>query len=220
MKLTKTSAGALTTITNLNNLLLNLYIKRRSHKLGGSIPSDYKEILRNYSGLTSEYNVCFSFIKDGFCKTLNASSAIPGMIIFNYEWATHLILDKKGASDAFKVTIGHEISHQKKWFSTSKLSGVRKRFACWANEVYADFGSSLVVDGVDKDTIITALNYKRSEKKKDLDSNTHPSWARRIEYVTKHDFNQELIKMIASDAQCDDKELINKVTNFFPEIIL
>lgn len=227
--------------TIMNNPLLYFFFKKRARELEKSIPSDYREILLNHSKLTSEYIVCFSVFKDNFRKTLNATSVIPGMIVFSYEWAAQLIWGDNGVSDVFKETLGHEITHKKKWFKVWNLHGSQKRFACWTNEVYADFRSSLEVDGVDKNTILKAMNYKlnaktadkteglegkeKEDKIKEIDKNTstHPSWGRRIKYVTKYNFNQKLVKKIAKDAHyqhSDKDDFIAKVADFFPEIIL
>lgn len=250
MQLHKMSKTEEPMVVKLTKPLTKIVVKRKCKEKGISFPDKYEERLQKYSELSPEYKVYFSAFKGDFEKTLNAYSSHEKTIIFNCEWAVHLIINKDGVYETFIETLGHEITHKKKWFKVWNLIGSKRRFVCWTNEVYADFGSSLEINGVDKSTILTAMQYKlkaktdkklegltgekreKKMKKIDRDTDTHPSWNRRIKYVTKHDFNQNLVRQIAIDTnylsptkdahyQHSDKDaFIAKVADFFPEIIL
>lgn len=65
------------------------------------------------------------------------------------------------------------------------------------------------------------MRYKQKSKiKKDNDSFTHPSWQRRITFLTDYDFDEKLMRDVAQIVGCNNEKLINKVCSHFEKIIL
>ena len=72
----------------------------------------------------------------------------------------------------------------------------------------------------DRQKLILSIQYKLSLKHTDNDSVTHPSWKKRLEYVSDYDFNEILIRKIADDTGCHNELLINEITSYYKPIIL
>ena len=85
-------------------------------------------------------------------------------------------------------------------------------------------GSTLEFPELTRSDLVYAAKYKRDVKlqagKKDKASGTHPSWEKRIDYLQKYNFTEELIQKIAEDTGCTDEWLIGEAANFFPDIFL
>ena len=65
------------------------------------------------------------------------------------------------------------------------------------------------------------MKYKLScKQKKDKDTRSHPSWNRRIEYISNYNFDYNLIDKIAFDVGCENSKLILAVKKHFSEIKL
>ena len=203
-------------------MLLRLHILRRSLEL--------KKECKDITGTLNEAlklpylkdtKVIFTWLLDGFSNRPGAMSVCRGLIAVNAEWAARLVLfDDEEVKEAFMFTMGHEMTHQAGDCSFFGLSGKEKRFVNWVGEVHADFGGAeLAFDGkVSK--ALTAVRYRANQRKSDKDSQAHPSWKRREEYLSYKRFDKELIERIAGDTGCDNGELIGKVSEFYSPIIL
>ncbi len=151
----------------------------------------------------------------------NASATIPGLILINAGWASRIVLnqDNPHMHDAFALTVCHEITHQERDFYYFDLFSADGKFVNWVDEVHADFGGARRGLDSDRNKVVFAMKYKLSCKtQKDKDTRSHPSWIKRIDYITNYNFNSELIDKIASDCGCNNDKLVSEVKNFF-EII-
>lgn len=96
--------------------LVERSIKRKARKNHQSLPGHYRQILSDaVSGYREEgYKVVYSWLWDAGGKVPNASSSIPGVILVNSHWAFLLVMHEGNGviTDAFKMTMGHEITHQ------------------------------------------------------------------------------------------------------------
>ena len=68
--------------------------------------------------------------------------------------------------------------------------------------------------------LILSTEYKLSLKRKDDDSFTHPSWKRRLEYVSKYNFDESLIHRIADDVDCRNEVLIEEISVYYEPVKL
>lgn len=153
----------------------------------------------------------------------NASATIPGLILINAEWASRIVLDQDNPHmhDAFVLTICHEMTHQERDFYYFDLFSTDGKFVYWVDEVHADFGG--IIKGLEGSRVRAknAMNYKLSCKRSfDKDKRSHPSWNRRMEYVSNYDFDEKLIEQIASDCGCNNTKLISAIKNYFDKIEL
>jgi len=205
------------------SIVTKLHIRKRARTFETSNRKVYSEIIaeiqrENYSG----YKIIFSWLFDFGSNTLNACALLPGVIIFNSEWAAHLVLlHDEQTRNAFKGTIGHELAHKDNDFVFWEFGTKDKKFVNWVNEVHADFTGADKSFDLRRDEQIRALQYKLMYKgKKDKDTSGHPSWKKRLEYITKYNFDSQLIMQIASDVGCKNQKLIGNVKNHFLHIEL
>lgn len=153
----------------------------------------------------------------------NASATIPGLILINAEWAARIVLYQKNQNmhDAFKLTVCHEMTHQENDFSFFDFFTKDGIFVNWINEVHADFGGTEKAFNGERKKAIYGMKYKLScKQKKDKDTRSHPSWNRRIEYISNYNFDYNLIDKIAFDVGCENSKLILAVKKHFSEIKL
>ncbi len=123
--------------------------------------------------------------------------------------------------EAFRLTIGHEMTHQEKDYFFFKPFSKAQKFVDWVNEVHADYGGIVKAFNGDVYRGIKALEFKEKCKgDKDKDGLSHPAWKRRREYVEKYDFNADLIKEIANFTGCNDKKLVESISNHYQGIEL
>ena len=170
---------------------------------------------------------------ESFSKT--PSAAVPigrKFIVINPEWAArkfyNTIPDLKRASqsklkrasdceDDFMFTLGHEMGHIffDKGNNNILLPRKRKRFINWVNEVFADFYSLQLALNNNRKTAVEVMKRKQAYRKKDKNSNLHPSWELRMKYIKDFDFGEKLIREIANDCGMKEKWLINKVLGWY-----
>lgn len=208
---------------------IKIRIKRESKEKIKKILKNYDEILKKYINEVEEYvgSVCILFRGDwGFPKSaLDATSLISNTIVLNVAWATQIILhDNNDTKNAFLITIGHELTHKEPEYPCYNLFGSERKFSHWVQEVHADFSGTLKLGNSKRKNLVESCEYKKEYKEsignKDKDSSSHPSWKKRIEYAKHYNFNTELIKQIALDVNCKNQKLIDKVCDFYDEIIL
>lgn len=48
----------------------------------------------------------------------------------------------------------------------------------------------------------------------------HPSWKKRLEYASDYDFNETLIRKIADDTDCQNENLVKKISIYYEPIML
>ena len=161
-------------------MLLLIHIWRRSLDFGRKIDS-ILPILRDARKLDfiGETKIVFSWFLDGISNHPNAMSVVPGIIAVNAEWAARLVLfNSQEVKDAFRYTIGHEMTHQAGDYNYLEAFTVDKRFVNWVSEVHADYGGAVSAFNGDLNKAISAIDYKAKEIKKDNDHQGHPSWKR------------------------------------------
>ena len=113
--------------------------------------------------------------------------------------------------------IGHEMGHIFFDRGNNNLLCPRKRrrFINWVNEVFADFYSLQVALNNNRKTTEAVMKRKQALRKKDKNTNTHPSWELRMKYVKDFDFGEKLIREIAKDCGMKEQWLINKVLGWY-----
>lgn len=205
------------------SLATKFHIKKRARRFNKSSQVNYDQTVldlqkENYS----KCKIVFSWFFDFGSNNLNACALLPGIIIFNSEWAAHLtVFQNEEVLNAYRGTIGHELAHKDNDFIFWEFGTKNKKFVNWINEVHADFSGTEKSFASKRENEIRTLSYKKKcKEKKDRDSSGHPSWGRRIEYISKYDFNTELILRIAADVNCKNEILIKNVMNHYPSIEL
>ena len=177
-------------------------------------------ILDSYEKITLPDALRFTILKDGPFNILSACAISPKHILVSQEWASELFLNQE-IKNAFIITIGHEKTHLENDFLYKKtINKLDKTFINYVNEVHADFGAAEKMVDSDRHKLILSMEYKLSSKHTDNDSSSHPSWKRRLEYVSDYDFDEILIHRIADDAGCHNETLINEITSYYRPIIL
>jgi len=168
------------------------------------------------------YKLMPSWMFDMGSNTLNACAFLPGIIIINSEWIAHLALFQNVETrNAFIATLGHEMAHKDNDYVFWEFGTKDKKFVNWINEVHADFSGADKSFQADRVKEINAIEYKlRFKSNKDKDSSGHPSWKKRLEYVTNYNFNKRLIRRIADDVKCGNEILIQNVMEHFSDIVL
>lgn len=164
----------------------------------------------------------FSWLFDMGSNVLNACALLPGIIIVNSEWVAHLVLfQNEETLNAFNGTIGHELAHKDDDYVFWEFGTKDKKFVNWINEVHADFSGTVKSFAAKRENEIRAISYKKGYKgKKDRDTFGHPSWNRRLVYISEFNFNEKLIRQIATDVNCKNEKLINNVINHYSDITL
>ena len=204
---------------------VDIYIRRKAQKEHYQLPDNYKQILFDAVSCYKETGIktVYSWLWDAGCKIPNASSSIPGVVLINSEWAFLLVTHYKDESvvDAFKMTMGHEMTHKENDYLYVEPFSRAGKFVYWVNEVHADYGG--IVKAFEGDVFrgIRSMKFKWNCKgARDRDLRTHPSWKRRIEFVSSSDFDCDLINRIAHITGCKDQELINRLCNHYDRIVL
>ena len=203
------------------------YILEQAKEKNIEIPSNYETILENYCELVKKYGYDLEFRK-GRSLTFDNLGANAGClknnsIVATPEWAFQLVIKNQDADTAFRITLGHELTHKETQFS-HYFSLCNLKYIAWVNEVHADFGAAQKMFNSNRKILIKAidykLNYKHKHQKGDIEDFTHPSWVRRKYYVEHFNFDSKLIQQIAKDVGCSNKKLINKICLFYKEIKL
>ena len=142
-------------------------------------------------------------------------------IVANTAWAERLVLyNDNNTENAFLITIGHELTHKEKDFSSFFTLGKNRKFINWLNEVHADFGAAEKMVNCSKQKLLESIDYKLALKKRDYNHNTHPSWQQRRAYAESGTFGEILIDRIAEDVKCTNRNLIDKVKDYYKSIVL
>lgn len=205
------------------SIAIKLHIRKRARIFRTSNRKNYRDAMAEVQKINySDCKIVFSWLFDFGSNTLNACALLPGIIIFNSEWAAHLVLSHDEQTlNAFKATIGHELAHKDNDFVFWEFWTKDKQFVNWINEVHADFSGAEKSFDLSRENQICALQYKLMHKgNKDKDTYGHPSWKRRLEYLAKYNFDEHLIELIAADTGCKNQKLVNNVKSHFSYIEL
>lgn len=217
------------------NFLTKQYISRRTKELGGSVPDNYLAILQKIENTELPDGMSLRFgglFNRG--KNVNAYPLFRKYIILNPEYATKFVLydgdnkKKSKLSKALLLTIGHELTHiekhQEKYkqLTPFRLPLKKMKFTAWVNEAHADFGGAQKMANSSRQTLLEVMEYKKAQHPDSKDICHHPSWERRMYYVKKFDFTNELIEQIAKDVGYKNQKFIDKVKAYayYADIIL
>lgn len=164
-------------------------------------------------------------VKIRFCYMLSRkipeASYFFGNIICSPGWAVRLVFNcNERTENAFLMTLGHEVSHRIEYKSKLPLRPRDRKFVDWVNEVHCDFSGAKLMIHSNRRKFIDSVQYKSSIKRNNKDTNSHPSWKRRLEYATEYNFDKKLIERIARDTKCTNRRLIHNICGFFEPIIL
>ena len=149
---------------------------------------------------------------------------IPSNYRTNLNQYTHLnILNENRLVYSWAYDSGSKVINatallQKDFFSFRYI--LSYKFISWVNEVHADFGAAEKMADSSRNKLILSMKYKLSLKQTDNDSPTHPSWEKRLDYVSNYDFDETLIRKIAEDTGCQNEILINKIISYYKPIML
>lgn len=154
-------------------------------------------------------------------KILNACAGDNGRIIFvSASWFVTIFNSGEKEKQAFCTTLAHEIGHQtgqipKKSFLHNILHPLERMFIRRVNEVRCDyFGtyhglSGNIAAGID------AMKFKRERTTFDFCDLDHPSWKKRMEYLSLGKFDETLIRKIAKDIGFKKEKAIKEVIEFY-----
>lgn len=205
--------------------VVDLYVRRKAKKEHRSLPENYKFILREFAEkyCTNKVKVHYLWFWDAGGRFPNASATIPGVILMNSVWASLLVekYNDETIVDAFKMTIGHELTHLEHEFFYLEPFSKTQKFVDWINEVHADYGG--IIKAFDGDVYrgVRALEFKEKFKcGRDNDGRSHPSWKRRIEFIKKFDFNANTIREVAGIVGCNNQKIINLICEYYDDIEL
>lgn len=166
-------------------------------------------------------------------------------ILVNAEYAIQLlnndgkVLDKEGKikydfKQMLKQTLGHERGHLDNEYPLKGVPVKDRQFVRYVNEVYADFyGIQNALGGqaeVGQTVFSQRSAYKKEKSGKDDPGRLHPSWEQRSDFLKQGDsgkpgeltgnFDETLVRKIASMTGCTNEALIQKVCAHFEEIKL
>jgi len=199
--------------------LIAFYIAIRYRKASSK---QLKELSAYYNSLPQVGNnkIVFSFLTI-WPTILGANATIKGIIIFSAEWAAQLILfNNEETSNAFIITLGHELAHQDGDFPLSSYNHKEKHFIHWITEVHHDFSAAERMTQCSRKKLLASILYKINAKPNNEDEHTHPSWKTRKEYVLNYNFDIRLINQIAMDTGCTNTILVEKVCSHYKPIYL
>jgi len=197
--------------------LLFFHIKRRSpqaRKLSKpEIEKRLEDVLNEF--YSYGYHIRFLWFMDWGRSVPDAMAGKENRIYFNSEWASIIVSEPEESRNAFRMTMGHEMAHLSEQFHSDAKVYANGHFVKWVNEVRADFsGMYLFLEG-NKEEAVKALQFKASRyRKKDEDAYAHPSWEKRIDYISNYEYDEKLIRRIAEDAMLTDESVINKAIEF------
>lgn len=213
-------AGVSDLLRPFDRKMILFRINRRLPKKDKCSFYDLVSMLDFYEEIALPDILRFTILKDGFFNILSACAISPDHILASQEWAIRLFLNNE-IKDAFTITIGHERVHlEKDFFYKKPINKFGKKFVNWVNEVHADFGAAEKMADSSRNKLILSMKYKLSLKQTDNDSPTHPSWEKRLDYVSNYDFDETLIRKIAENTGCQNEILINKIISYYKPIML
>lgn len=202
----------------------NYIIRKYSKANNLSVPVNYKHILRKYENAANGrgYLVRFAWFYGTFQSPLNASSAFYHCILLNIPWIVRVVFyDSKDTFQAFIGTIGHEMTHKERNdLFPLYLKRKDRLFIHHINECHADYGSAEKVFGNSRKLACQTIRYKKNLSKTPEIAGKHPSWNNRYTYIQKFDFNESLIRQIATDEGCTNEKVTNSKINHFDAIRL
>ena len=205
------------------NIFTKHYIWKKAKREHIQLPKNYEDKLQKYYDIVHKqgYKLIFPLVSNMNRKLLDANASFLKIIIATPEWAYQLITNSnKELENKFLITLGHELTHKDgKDISLFKYGIRSSKFVAWVNEVHADFGSVEKVENCNREMLINSF-LTRGKYTEHGDRRSHPSNKRRLEYVQKYNFNDELIEKIARDAGCQNQKIINAVKKHFEDIIL
>lgn len=201
------------------------YIFKQAKLLNEKVPINYKDTIYQYcnGGTINGIKIYFLWTYGYGGKVLNANSAFPGIIVVNAKWAERIIFyDSDDTRNAFKITLGHELTHKDHELSALFRKKPEKYYIAKVNEVRADFGAAQKMAKSSRQSLIKSIKYKADLINKDEyeSDEFHPSWSERMYYAQNYNFTKELIQKIASDNHFTDKKIINEVCEYYSDIIL
>lgn len=217
------------------SICVKRYIFKRAREYNVSVPLNYLQILDKYVHLETPIKAKIIFSQcSSNSQFLAASGTFKGVIILNAEWAARIALfDNEQTQNAFKATIGHELTHQCKEYSRISKLGLQRTFISRVNEVHADFGAAEKMLNGSRELLLQTLSLKQrlhpsteknqfttAIKKKFRIYSDHPSWEQRYNYVKNNNFDKILIRKIAADIDFKNDTVIEQVAAFYDVIQL
>lgn len=155
---------------------------------------------------------------------LSAGSCSPFLSIITYSpiWIVKVITEGKTWENAFLQTIGHEIGHFydiKRGLAFYFLKKNNKKFYYWMREICCDYYGVAFVKKfyppISREEILAAVTEKSKiyvSQNNNQKGIGHPSWDVRLKVLYEHTLiDQEVIKYIAKESNCNDEKYINNV---------
>ena len=180
---------------------MSLIVKENNSLLNG------REIKYMYSSLSK--------------KRLNACVRNSANTIYvSASWFIAITNGNEREKQFFRATLAHEIGHQTEQFPKKSLlhnflHPFKRMFIGRVNEVRCDFFgtyhglSGNITAGLD------AMKFKRERTTFDFCDLDHPSWKKRMKYLSFGTFDETLIQKIAKDIGFRNENVIKEVVEFY-----
>lgn len=198
-------------------------IYAKAKLLGNNLSKkEIKNKINHYSHLPQlkGCKILYDYIFLGF-SSLSASSSIYHLIVVSAKWIENVVIyDDEKITNAFILTLGHELAHKDGDFIGICFNSNDRKFIHWVTEVHHDFAAAKKMVYSSRAKLLESITYKISVKPNNKDTISHPSWFHRKEYVENYDFNEVLISLIADKTKCKNKNLIKKVIKHYTPITL
>ena len=194
------------------DILVRKYVEKKANKWGFSDDIDIsKEIIKVENTYSDKiFKVRFNSFRFLGYYGLDAFVG-KQKIIFSPEWAARVVLKRNESQIPFLYTLGHEMAHTERDICPLKHPKYCK-FIAWTNEVHADLESGKIFLNRDKKKLLSAMLYICNSNGKDIETITHPSWKRRLQYVENFSsFNKKLVLQIAKDTNTLNNDIVQMV---------
>lgn len=183
------------------------------------------ELWENTPGRIRKHFALFFSKKQSEKMKITSVGTRFGIISINRKYCEVIsqLRDRKLTENLLKTSFGHELSHagDRYYFATEIffLKRIDKyRFFSKINEVHADFNGAYLFSVTVRDAV-KAMEYKRSVNGDGGDL-SHPTWSRRIKYISAGKYDAALVRMIAEDYNVTNESAIAEAEQFYPDIIL
>lgn len=201
-------------------------IKRMAKKNNTIIENDYKQRISLFMKeiVSSEIKIKFSsFFLSG---NLGANSSFKNTITLYPRWAYEILINQsERLTNAFRITIGHELTHKEGDLFPLKHGPKFLKVISWINEVHCDFAGAQKMVKCNRDFLVDSCKFKKEKMSSDNEDCSHPSWDKRVKYAESYDFDEKLIRKIISDAgvkptEYEEEKLVDDVFKKFSRIHL
>lgn len=195
---------------NNNMVIENDYKQRIGLFMKGIVPSEIRIKFSNF------------FLSDN----LGANSSFKNTITLYPRWAYEILTNQsERLANAFRITIGHELTHKEGNLFFLKHGLRFLKVISWINEVHCDFAGAQKMANCNRAFLVDSCKFKKDKLSSDNEDCSHPSWDKRVKYAESYDFDEKLIRKIILDTgvklnKHEEEKLIADVFKKFSRIYL